>query len=54
MRTFQALEVDEALAHAKAGGQSLHLHRIIVDRRKAPRCFVAAVDRGEHNAGAAE
>lgn len=48
MKTFQALEIAEALAHAQAGGQALHLHRIIVDRRKAPRCFVAAVDRGEH------
>lgn len=41
------MEIDEALTHAAAGGQSLHLHRIIVDRNRAPRCFVAAVDRGE-------
>lgn len=25
----------------------MHIHRFIVDRQKAPRCFVAAVDRGE-------
>lgn len=48
MKSFLALQVDEAIAHAAAGGQALHLHRIIVDRKKAPRCFVAAVDRGEH------
>jgi hypothetical protein len=44
---FATLEVLEAVAHAKAGGQSLHLHRIIPDRDRAPRCFVQAVDRGE-------
>lgn len=47
MRKFACLEIDEVLAHAAAGGQALHLHRIIVNRSKAPRCFVAAVDRGE-------
>lgn len=47
MKRFEALEIEEALGHAANGGQALHLHRIIVDRKKAPRCFVAAVDRGE-------
>jgi len=47
MKTFQAMYVEEAIEHAMGGGQALHLHRIICDRRKAPRCFVAAVDRGE-------
>jgi len=47
MKAFYPMQVKEAVAHAAAGGQALHLHRIIVDRRKAPRCFVAAVDRGE-------
>lgn len=47
MRVFQSREVDEAWEHAMEGGQALHLHRIIVDRRRAPRCFVAAVDCGE-------
>lgn len=47
MKVFQEREVAEALAHAAAGGQAIHLHRIIVDRRRAPRCFVQAVDRGE-------
>ena len=47
LKVFRAIEIDEALAHAKAGGQALHLHRIIPDRDKAPRCFVQAVDRGE-------
>lgn len=45
MKRFRTLEIDEALAHAKEGGQSLHLHRIIAG--KAPRCFVHAVNRGE-------
>lgn len=48
MKRFASLEVEEAIAYAAAGGQALHLHRIIVDRTKAPRCFVQAVDRGEH------
>lgn len=47
MKRFACLEIDEALAHAAVGGQALHIHRIIVDRKKAPRCFVASVDRGE-------
>lgn len=47
IRIFEALEVREAIEHAKAGGQALHLHQFIVDRSKAPRCFVRAVDRGE-------
>ena len=47
MKHFKTLEVKEALAHAKSGGQALHTHQIIVDRKRAPRRFVAAVDRGE-------
>jgi hypothetical protein len=47
MRVFAWREVREAIDHSTAGGQSLHLHRVIPDRRAAPRCFVAAVDRGE-------
>lgn len=47
MKVFNCLKIDEALAHAAAGGQALHLHRIIPDRQRAPRCFVQAVDRGE-------
>lgn len=47
MRVFAERDVEEAIAHAAAGGQALHLHAIIPDRRRAPRCFVAAVDRGE-------
>lgn len=47
MQIFREREVEEAVAHSAAGGQALHLHRIIVDRRRAPRCFVQAVDRGE-------
>lgn len=47
MRVYYTLEVDYAIAYAASGGQALHLHRIIVNRDKAPRCFVSAVDRGE-------
>ncbi len=47
VKIFRQSEVSEAKAHAMNGGQALHLHRIIVDRSKAPACFVLAVDRGE-------
>lgn len=47
MKLFTTFEVEEAVAHAAAGGQALHLHQIIVDRDDAPACFVRAVDRGE-------
>lgn len=47
MRKFQATELKEALAFAASGGQALHLHKIIVDRKKAPQCFVRAIANGE-------
>lgn len=47
LKVFASHEIAQAQAHAAAGGQALHLHCIIPDRRRAPRCFVAAVDRGE-------
>src|SRR5262245_21440334 len=47
MRHFETLEIHEALAWAAAGNVALHTHRIIVDPRRAPQCFVRAVDRGE-------
>lgn len=47
MRHYTVWQVADAEAYAAAGGQALHTHRIIVDRRRAPRCFVRAVDRGE-------
>lgn len=47
MRAYTTMQVDEAVAYAAAGGVALHLHTIIVHRDRAPRCFVAAVDRGE-------
>lgn len=47
MKIFRGREMDLAIAHAAAGGQALHLHRVIANRATAPRCFVAAVDRGE-------
>lgn len=48
MRVFKTMEIDEAVTHASEGGQALHLHRIIVNPRLAPACFVNAVRRGEN------
>jgi hypothetical protein len=48
MKHFYMMEIREAVDYANAGGMALHTHRIIVDRDRAPRCFVAAVDRGEN------
>ena len=47
MRRFLYREHREAIAFAVAGGQAVHLHQVIPNRDRAPRCFVAAVDRGE-------
>lgn len=47
MLRFTVMQIREAVAHAMAGHQALHLHRIIVDYDKAPVCFVNAVRRGE-------
>jgi hypothetical protein len=47
VKHFPCRDVEEAVAYAKSGGQALHTHQIIMDRARAPRCFVAAVDRGE-------
>lgn len=47
LKVFSVWNVEEAIAWAQAGGQSLHLHRVIPNRATAPRCFVAAVDRGQ-------
>lgn len=48
MKSFECREIQEAQDYADSGGQALHLHQIIMDRRKAPRCFVQAVERGEN------
>jgi hypothetical protein len=48
MKAFKTSEIDEALDYSRAGGQALHLHRIIVDYNKAPKVFIAAVRRGEN------
>ncbi len=47
LKVFQCRDVEEAKEYAMAGGQAIHLHRIIVNRDKAPKCFVRAVDAGE-------
>ncbi len=48
IKAFQMMEIEEAYAFAADGGLALHLHNIIVDPRKAPRCFVDAIARGEN------
>lgn len=48
MRQYQMMELREAIDYAMQGGQSLHLHNIIGDRKRAPKCFVRAVDKGEN------
>lgn len=45
MRVYYTLEVEEAVAFATAGGQALHLHRIVFPT--SPPCFRQAVARGE-------
>ena len=47
MKHFIDWDVQEAKNWAAGGGQALHTHSIIVDRSRAPSCFVRAVDRGE-------
>lgn len=47
MKHFTVWEIHEAYAYAEEGGQALHTYRIIVDRARAPECFVRAVDNGE-------
>lgn len=46
MKAFALRDVEEAIVYAKKGYQALHLHNIIVTNG-APRCFVAAINRGE-------
>lgn len=47
MKIFQQSEVPEAVTYAMTGGQALHLHRLIVNRQKAPSCFIKAINQGE-------
>lgn len=47
MKRFDMREIAGAIHHAEAGGQALHLHNVIVNRARAPACFVRAVERGE-------
>lgn len=48
MRQYKMMELREAVEYAEEGGQALHLHTIIGNRSKAPKCFVRAVDKGEN------
>jgi hypothetical protein len=43
---FSMRELPQALAHAAAGGLACHLHCVM--SRRGPRCFRAALARGEH------
>jgi hypothetical protein len=47
MKEFRKREWREAIAYAMEGGQALHLHNVISNRKKAPSCFRKAVRRGE-------
>lgn len=47
MKHFTIMQIEEAYAYAKKGGQALHTHNIIVNEDMAPRCFVNAIRRGE-------
>ena len=47
MKSFQQNDLRAAIAYAKEGGQALHLHRLIANRKKAPACFIRAINRGE-------
>lgn len=46
MKAFSWRYVEQAVRYAHNGGQGLHLHRFIMSPN-APRCFTAAVNRGE-------
>lgn len=45
---FTTDQIEAAIGYSMAGGMALHLHRIIANEAKAPRCFVEAIRRGEH------
>jgi hypothetical protein len=45
IKVFQMMQIQEAREHAAAGGQSIHLHRLL--GLSPPKCFVDAVARGE-------
>lgn len=47
MKHFRQNELRDALIFAAGGGLALHTHRVIPSSRRAPRCFVQAVARGE-------
>lgn len=47
LAAFRQRDVDEAKAHAAAGGMGLHLHTIIGDWAKAPNCFKRDVRAGK-------
>lgn len=47
MKQFAFRDVRAALAYSRAGGQALHIHRLIPNRKTAPKLFMMAVDAGQ-------
>ena len=48
MKIFQYKEIKQAIQYSKDGGQSLHLHRVIANKKKAPTCFVKSINNGQY------
>lgn len=46
MKIFKAMHLREAYAYSMAGGQALHVHRIVF--KDSPSCFRRAVAQGEY------
>lgn len=46
MKLFSMMQLNEAVEHAKQGGQALHIHTIVFNH--SPACFRNAVARGEY------
>ena len=47
LRAFRTLELNDAYKFASEGGAALHLHNIIVNYQKAPKCFIRDVRAGK-------
>lgn len=47
LRAFRTLELNDAYKFASEGGAALHLHNIIVNYQRAPKCFIRDVRAGK-------
>ena len=47
MKKFLQYQIREAIKYSEKGGQALHLHKIIVNKKTAPKCFVRDVNAGK-------